>query len=117
MSDIFIAGHLTDFEKLLFAERHIKDMKKLYDEAVNENTRLHVEIGKMKSLIQEYEHNEKRSKEERKQFRAAQYNKALLEQNNNLIKKNKLLSRTNSDLVTELIKLRNETEINKQIKS
>lgn len=110
MSDIFIAGHLTDFEKLLFAEAHIKEMKKLYDEAIAENSRLHVVIGELKSLIQEYEANEKRSKEERKQFRAAQYNKVLLEQNNNLRAKNKSLMRTNSDLVNQLIKARNESK-------
>ena len=110
MSDIFIAGHLTDFEKLLFAEAHIKEMKKLYDEAIAENSRLHVVIGELESLIQEYEANEKRSKEERKQFRAAQYNKVLLEQNNNLRAKNKSLMRTNSDLVNQLIKARNESK-------
>lgn len=113
MSDIFIAGHLTDFEKLLFAEANIKEMKKLYDEAIKENSILHVEIGKMKSLIQEYESVNKRSKEERKEFRAAQYNKTLLDQNNNLRIRNKSLMRTNADLIAELIKLRNETKVNK----
>ena len=108
MSDIFIAGHLTDFEKLLFAEAHIKEMKKLYDEAIKENSRLHIEIGKVKSLVQEFEHASRGTKDERKTLRAISYNKALLEENKNLRARNKKLMRDNAELINKLITAKNE---------
>jgi len=47
---IFVRDHFTDFEKLLFAQAEIKDLKK-------ENSELLFEIGKLKSYILEVEYN------------------------------------------------------------
>ena len=45
---IFVRDHFTDFEKLLFAQAEIKDLKK-------ENADLKIEIGKLQSFITEIE--------------------------------------------------------------
>lgn len=58
-SQIFVRGHYTDFEKLLFANNEIKDLKKtikrLQSEEENQKIikSLQVEIGKLKSHIDE----------------------------------------------------------------
>jgi len=95
---IFVRNHLTDFEKLLFAEREIKDLKK-------ENTELKIENGKLSAFILEIEANEHRTAEEKKEFRAISYNRAILEENKRLRDRNKKLKRDNSHLIAKLYNL------------
>ena len=65
---IFVRGHFTDFEKLLFAQDEIKQLKK-------NNSELSVEIGKAQSYITELEDTIRqlnanpRSAEEKKELR------------------------------------------------
>jgi hypothetical protein len=94
-SKIFVRDHLTDFEKLLFAEKAIKDFKK-------ENVELKIENGKLSAFILEIEANNKRSKEEIKEFRAKSYNRAILEENKYLRERNKKLKRDNAHLINKL---------------
>ncbi len=46
---IFVRDHLTDLEKLLFAQSAIKEFKK-------ENAELKIELGKAQSYIEELKH-------------------------------------------------------------
>jgi predicted nucleic acid-binding Zn-ribbon protein len=48
--DIFIRDNLTDFEKLLYSQKEVEQLKK-------ENSRLNIEIGILKSEISELEYN------------------------------------------------------------
>jgi hypothetical protein len=95
---IFVPGYLTDFEKLLFAEKEIKDLKK-------ENSDLKIENGKQSAFILEMEANEHRTAEEKKEFRAISYNRALIEENKRLRDRNKKLKRDNSHLIAKLYQL------------
>lgn len=96
----------TDFEKYIWA-------KSLNDKIILENKQLKLEIGKLKSEIQ-YLNNELKNsfnlKEINKQAKVEarkeyMYNMQLIE-NKNLRAKNKNLRKTNSDLISELIKIR-----------
>ncbi len=92
---IFVKDNFTDFEKLLFAQSEIKRL-------VNECKVLRIELGELKSFVQELESNNKRTTEEKKELRAMSYNKALLEENKRLRIKNKKLKKDNDDLVYKL---------------
>lgn len=54
-SEIFVKNNFTDFEKLLFAQREIKDLK-------DEISKLKIENGILQSEKDEYEHNMATSK-------------------------------------------------------
>jgi len=72
-------------------------------DGVSDVSNLKIELGKLKSFIQEIEQTEKQSKEERKELRAIKYINNLLGENKNLRERNKKLSRENSDLIYKLI--------------
>jgi len=98
---IFVRGHFTDFEKLLFAQDEIKQLKK-------NNSELSVEIGKAQSYITELEDTIRqlnanpRSAEEKKELRALDYNQELLRLNKQLMEQNRKLKKTNSELIFKL---------------
>lgn len=97
--NIFVRGKLTDFEKLLFAEAEIKDLKK-------EISVLNIEIGQLKSFTQEQEAtilSSKPDKGEIKKLRAISYNKQLLDANDKLRQVNKRLKKDNEELICKLI--------------
>ena len=96
---IFVRGHLTDFEKLLFANKEIEELKR-------ERTVLSIENGQLKSQIQELEaeivKKNKMDKEERAKLRADEYNIAILNENRNLRERNRKLMIDNSRLVVKI---------------
>ena len=102
MNDIFVKDKMTDFEKLLFAQRALKDQNALIQEQKEYISKLQIELGKYKSLVQEYETIKKSTKEENKEFRANAYNAALLAQNKAIIKRNHKLMEDNALLIYKL---------------
>ena len=86
----------TDFEKRLFAEREIKDLK--------------IEMGKLNAYITELEdhvnkhrgNDPKWTPEEKLAIRKDEQVVRLKARNNDLVKKNKSLRRANSDLIAKL---------------
>lgn len=52
MSDIFIINNLTDFEKLLFSQAHVKELK-------TENSKLSITLGKLQSELDELKDTDK----------------------------------------------------------
>lgn len=92
---IFVPGHLTDLEKLLFAQAYIKELKK-------ENSALSIELGKLRSFIQEQKEVMNLEKGELKKLRAISYNQQLLDDNAKIKRENKRLKKDNKDLITKL---------------
>jgi len=103
---IFVRNHFTDFEKLLFAQDEIKQLKK-------NNSELSVEVGKCQSYITELEetirqlNSNPRSEEEKKELRKLQYNEELLRLNKQLMEKCRKLKKDNDELIYKLCKNEN----------
>jgi len=93
---ISLYGRKTEFEKRLFAERHVKDLL--------------IEIGKLKSYIEELEDHKKKhagndskwTDEEKMFIRRDEQIIRLKDANKNLKKLNKTLKKTNSTLISRL---------------
>jgi uncharacterized protein (DUF3084 family) len=105
---IFVPGHHTDFEKLLFARSEIKDLKK-------QLACSNIELGKANSLIEELQATIKDlqptsaiTKAEKKEFRAREYNLALINESKELRKKIKKLQSEIGDLVARIVTMQNK---------
>jgi cell division protein FtsB len=92
---IFVKGHLTPMEKLMFANAEIAQLKK--------------EIGGMKSEIQFLEHEIKKitpiSRAENIEIRKDKVIVDMKKQNKKLISNNQKLMKTNGELIAKLYQL------------
>ena len=89
---IFVRDNLTDFEKLLFAQSQIKELKKLLKESDEKN-------GKLISAVDELKHYIQTAKE------MTDYNK--ITQSINQLRKNNInLTERNRKLSDEIFKLK-----------